>query len=135
MTCGWREPVVPDAFIISKAGLESPDRTSLLTVYEGLAKNGDADPANKLVPTTLEKVKKTQAKVPNPATETYDLFCLSTFEAEEGAQETLDQRVQKISDGYGSKWLDLGWIHYVRVGGKRILVVYKSRIAKILQQE
>ena len=39
-------PIVPDAQIFRKAALESPARPALLSIYEGLTKKGDADPAN-----------------------------------------------------------------------------------------
>jgi len=125
-------PIVPDAQIFRKAALESPARPALLSIYEGLTKKGDADPANALVSTTLANVTKTQSRVDHPDG-TYDLYALSTFESDTGAVKALE----KLKSGLkGVKaWEMQGWVHYITASsGAKVLVIYKSRIASTIRK-
>ena len=126
-------PIVPDAQIFKKAVLEAPARPALLSIYEGLTKKGDAEPANALVPTTLDNVTKTQSRVDHPDG-TYDLYALSTFESDSGAVKALE-KLKSNFKGDTKAWEMQGWVHYVSApSGAKVLVIYKSRIANSIKK-
>jgi len=124
--------VVPDARIFDEGKLDAPSRTSLLTIYEDLVKAGDAEEANKLIPTPLkDKVEKTQSRVDIKTG--YNLYNLSTFNSEEGAVKALEDLKRGI-ENHG-EWEKRGWIHFLTISGTRVLVIFKTRIAKHIKKQ